>query len=63
MNIEQLATVVMGEIGWINFWLVVITIICLVGFTVIAVKYKQLLDHVDGIEDILDDVRFKVEKL
>ena len=63
MNIEQLATVVMGEIGWINFWLIVITIICLVGFAVIAVKYKQLLDHVDGIEDILDDVRFKVEKL
>lgn len=62
MGIEELATVVMGELGWINMCLVGITLICLIGFIFTAYKFKQLKDHLDGVEDILDSVRYRVEQ-
>ena len=54
MTVEELASVVTNEMAWINGWLLVLTVLCVIGIVVMAYKLYKQENYIDDLTYIID---------
>lgn len=54
MTVENLASVMMSELSYINMQLMIVALIAIVGVVFLAWKLKKQNDTIEGLLDIVD---------
>lgn len=54
MTVENLANVMMGELGWINFQLMIVVLIVIMSVAFLSWKIKKQNDTIEDLLDVVD---------
>lgn len=54
MTVENLANLMMGELGWINFQLMIVVLITVICITFLSWKIKKQNDTIEDLLDVVD---------
>lgn len=54
MTVENLANLMMGELGWINFQLMIVVLITVICIAFLSWKIKKQNDTIEDLLDVVD---------